>query len=128
MTSIWLVLFLAAYVHVDFHLARPATHHWSFGWPLHWIACAVVFGLAAFYIERRWPEQRWTAAVWNIGLALVIGQGIEPLGESLYFDGRFDYPVGAVRWRIFGECMGAALPVVLMVLEIPSRFRQGTTR
>jgi len=116
--SIPVVLILAAFVHIDFHLARPAIHHWSFGLSWHWAICAVVFGLAGWYLSRRSPADRWSAATVNVLIALVIGQGLEPLGEQLYFNQRLLYDVSPDRWAIFWLCAGvgaAAMALVLLV-------------
>jgi hypothetical protein len=114
--SIPVVLILAAFVHIDFHLARPADHHWSFGLSWHWVMCAVVFGLAGWYLARRSPADRWRAAFVNVLIALVIGQGVEPLLEQLYFNQRLAYDVSPDRWVAFWWCAGvggAAMAAVL---------------
>lgn len=116
--SIPVVLLLGAFVHIDFHLARPADHHWSFGLSWHWVICAVVFGLAGWYLARRSPADRWRAAIVNVAIALVIGQGLEPLGEQLYYNQRLLYFVSPDRWAAFWLCAGAGVASMALVLAV----------
>jgi hypothetical protein len=45
----------------------------------------------------------------NVGIALSIAQGLEPVFEAAYYDGRLGYPVDAERWTVFWECIAAGL-------------------
>jgi hypothetical protein len=38
---------VATAVHLDWHVARPAVHHLSMGWTLHWLLAIPVFALTA---------------------------------------------------------------------------------
>jgi len=118
LVSIPVVLILAAFVHIDFHLARPAHEHWSFGLSWHWAICAVVFGLAGWYLARRSPADRWRAAIVNVAIALVLGQGVEPMLEQAYFNQRLAYYVSADRWDAFWLCAGAGLASMALVLLV----------
>jgi len=113
--SILLVLILAALVHVDWHFARPLDQPPSLDWSTHWVFAIAFFGVAGWYIARRWPDRPWRAAIWNVALALVLGHGIEPLFPDLLF-GEFRYPVGKDRWIAFLQSVVAGLPTLALVL------------
>jgi hypothetical protein len=85
LVSIPLTLALGAFLHVDWHLARPLHDRLSLDWSSHWIACGAAFGLAAVYIARRWPGARWQAATWNVAVALLWAQVVEPLLEAAFY-------------------------------------------
>jgi len=121
LTSIPLAIALAAFIHVDFHLARPADHHWSFGLSWHWIVCAGVFGPAGWYVARRFGTDRWRAAAWNVFLAAILGQGLEPVGEQLVFNGRLAFDVSPDRWAIFWICLAAGSVAMAAVLALAPR-------
>ncbi len=57
--AVVLSVLLATALHVDWHLARPTHHRLSLGWSYHWLATALVFGLAGWLIARAWPASRW---------------------------------------------------------------------
>jgi hypothetical protein len=115
-TSWPLVLILATLVHVDWHVGRPVHHRLSLGWSTHWLFAIAFFAAAGWYIARRWSSTPWKAAAWNVGIALLAGQVLEPALESLVYSGRFGYPVGQERWIVFAECAGAGLPALALVV------------
>jgi hypothetical protein len=119
--SIPLTLVLGAFLHADWHFARPLHHRLSLGWSSHWIACGVVFGLTGWYITRRWPGARWHAAAWNVAIALVLAQVVEPLLEAAFYDRTFAYDVEPARWVAFGECVTAGLAALALVLVVARR-------
>jgi hypothetical protein len=121
LVSIPLALALAAYLHADWHFARPLHHRLSLDWSSHWIACAGVFALAGLYISRRWPGARWRAAIWNVALALVLAQVVEPLLEAAFYLRSFAYDVEPARWAAFAECLAAGLPALALVLFVAAR-------
>ena len=121
LVSIPLTLVLGAFLHADWHFARPLHHRLSLGWSSHWIACAVVFGLAGWYITRRWPEAKWRAAAWNVAIALMLAQVVEPLLEGAFYDRTLAYDVEPARWVAFGECVAAGLPALALVLAVARR-------
>jgi hypothetical protein len=128
LVSIPLTLALGAFLHADWHFARPLHHRLSLGWSSHWIACIAVFALAGVYISRRWPGARWQAAMWNVAIALVLAQLVEPLLEAAFYLRTFAYDVEPARWVAFGECVGAGLPALALVLVVAGRrltVRQG---
>lgn len=111
-----LVLILATLVHVDWHFARPVHHRLSLGWSTHWLFAIVFFAVAGWYIGRRWSSTAWTAAAWNVGLALFTAQVLEPVLEAAYYGGRFGFPVDPERWTVFWECIAAGLPALAIVV------------
>ena len=121
LVSIPLTLALAAYLHVDWHFARPMHHRLSLDWSSHWIACAAVFALAGWYIARRWPGSKWKAAGWNVAIALLLAQVVEPLLETAYYDGQLLYDVERARWVAFGECVGAGVVAMGVILLLVGR-------
>lgn len=125
--SIPLTLGLAAYLHIDWHFARPLHHRLSLDWSSHWIACAAVFALAGWYIARRWPESKWKAAGWNVAIALILAQVVEPLLETAYYDGQLLYDVEPARWAAFGQCVGAGVVALGLTLLLRGR-RLNTSR
>ena len=126
LVSIPLTLALAAFLHLDWHFARPLHHRLSLDWSSHWIACAAVFALVGWYVARRWPEAKWTAAAWNVAIALIVAQVVEPLLETAYYDGRLLYDVEPARWAAFGQCLAAGLPALGLILFVAGR-RQPTS-
>ena len=111
-----LVLVLAAVVHIDWHLARPAHHRLSLAWPQHWLFAAAAFALVGWLIARWWPDTPWRAAVGIVGLALVLAQGVEPLMEVAVYEHRFGYPTDPGRWTAFAVCVAAGLPALVVAL------------
>jgi hypothetical protein len=107
--SLRLVLGLAVMIHADWHLARPAHghHRLSFGLPHHWALAIPVFALAAWIVQRRWPDRLATASALNLGLALAAGQLLEPLAEQLHYAQRFALGIEPLRWTIFFQFAGA---------------------
>ena len=88
---------LATAVHLDFHVARPTTHHLSLGLPWHWVLAAPVFALVAWYVAHAWPSQILWASVWIVGGAIVLGGVIEPAYEYLLGGAGFDWAFGPTR-------------------------------
>jgi hypothetical protein len=107
------VLLLATLVHLDWHAARPAHHHLSLGWPHHWLIAVAAFAVAGVYIARRWPTAPWKASAINVGLALIIGQIIEPVLETAYYGGRVGFGVSPERWMAFWAFVAAGLPALV---------------
>jgi hypothetical protein len=119
--SIPLTLALAAYLHADWHFARPLHHRLSLDWSSHWIGCVAVFALVGVYIARRWPGARWRAAAWNVAIALVLAQVVEPLLEAAFYLRTLVYDVEPARWAAFGECLATGLPALALVLAVAGR-------
>ena len=111
-----LVLILATLVHIDWHFARPLEYRLSLGWSTHWLFGIACFAMAGWYIGRRLSNTGWKAAAWNVGLALFVGQGLEPVLEAAFYDRRFGYPVDSERWAAFWEFIGAGLPALVLTM------------
>ena len=108
-----LVLALAAAIHIDWHLARPAHHRLSLAWPDHWIFAAVAFAVVGWLIARWWPDAPGRASAGIVGLGVLVAQGIEPVLELAIYRNELGYPNDPGRWRAFAICMGAGLPALL---------------
>jgi hypothetical protein len=122
LTSFLLVLVLAALIHVDWHFARPTHHRLSLGWSSHWVFCVLIFAAAGWFITRLWPADRWRAAAWNVMLALVAAQFVEPVLEALIYEHRLAYDVEPERWRVFWTCVATGIPgLIAALLGIRSR-------
>lgn len=119
-----LVLVLAAAVHVDWHLARPAHHRLSLAWPHHWLFAAAAFAAVGWVIARRWPAAPGRVAAGIVSLALGLAQGVEPVLEVALYQHRLGYPSEPGRWAAFGLCVAAGLPALLLAL----RFCRPRTR
>jgi hypothetical protein len=111
-----LVFALAGAVHVDWHLARPVHHRLSLGWDQHWLFAALTFGLVGWLVARIWPAQVWRRGSMIAALALVLAQGIEPMGEVAVSLHRIGYPDEPARWTAFFVCIAVGLPVYCLAL------------
>ncbi len=111
-----LVVALAGAVHVDWHLARPTHHRLSLGWEHHWLFAAVAFGLIGWVVARTWPDQVWRRGGAIAVLALLLAQGIEPMGEVAMYLHRIGYPDEPARWTAFFVCIAVGLPVYCAAL------------
>lgn len=109
-------LLLAAGIHVDWHLARPHHHRLSLEWREHWIFALVLFALVGMIIARLWPAERWRLGAWTLAAAVAIGQGLEPVLESVFYDHRIAYDVEPARWAAFAVCMAAGIPAYALAL------------
>jgi hypothetical protein len=116
-----LVAALAIVVHADWHFARPHHYRLSLEWSSHWLFALVSFAIAGWYIAGKWPDHPWRASIWNVVLALVIAQGIEPVLEAV-IDGRgIGYLVAPERWTAFWQCVGAGVPALALAVWIRHR-------
>lgn len=107
--SIQVALVLAAAIHVDWHLARPHDHGGlSGGWPYHWLFALPVFALAAWYLARRSTRPIAAGAV-SITAAVLLGQGFEPLGETLLFGDPLSETFSPHRLGAFAAFMAAGI-------------------
>jgi hypothetical protein len=118
------IIVIAVLIHVDWHFARSADHWMSLEWPNHWIFALLFFGAAGRYAAYRWHGHGWDAPLINLGVALLLAQGDEPVLESLYYDHRLAYVVEPERWQAFLLAMGAGIPAFLVMYGLMrSRFR-----
>ena len=102
-------LWVGALVHVDWHLGRPGPDHLSFGLPYHWLLGVVAFAPLPWILIRRWPESLARTSILVIGLGVALGQGLEPLGETILYHAGVEPFTSPARWRIFAEFLTAGL-------------------
>jgi hypothetical protein len=115
-----IALWIGLLIHGDWHLGRPGHDHLSFALPYHWILALVTFAPLPWTVARRWPRTFGAASVFVLGLGVVLGQGLEPLGEVVA--GRSTEPLtNPVRWRVFAEFMAAGVLVYLAVARLVLR-------
>ena len=123
--AVLLSVILAAVLHLDWHLARPAHHRLSLEWSHHWLATAVAFAIAGCVIARRWPANRWALGGAVYVAAVVLAQVVEPVLEVLLYEGRLGYSVESARWAAFGRAMMAATPAYWAALWVCARQPSG---
>ena len=117
----WLsALWLGVLIHLDWHLGRPGPSHLSFGLPYHWLLGVVAFAPLPWLLRRRWPRSLTRASVLVIALGVVLGQGLEPLGEAILDHGSEPF-TNPVRWRIFGEFLATGVLTYLVSAVIAAR-------
>lgn len=117
---------LAAFIHLDWHVARPAHHHLSLGWAYHWLLAAPVFALLAWYVHRRWPEAAARSGLAIIAGAAVLAQIVEPAGELLS-GAPGSWTFGPERSRVFAAYIGTGIAAYLGT-SILLRMRDGQSR
>lgn len=107
---VWLAaLWIGGLIHVDWHLGRPGHTHLSLGLPYHWLLAVAAFAPLPWLIRRRWSSSFTQASVIVIALGVILGQGVEPLGEVIRYDIGFEPFTNVLRWRVFAEFMTAGL-------------------
>ena len=111
-----LVLVLAATVHIDWHLARPAHHRLSLGWDQHWLFAALAFGLVGWIVARSWPAEAWRLGGLIATLGIMLAQVVEPMAEVALYQHRIGYPDEPARWTAFFVCLAVGLPVYGLAL------------
>jgi hypothetical protein len=116
--AVMISLVLAAAIHTDWHLARPATHHLSLGLSWHWLWAAPVFGLVAWYVARAWPSQAIRASVWIVGGAVLLAGFVEPAWEYFLNGARFDWAFGRTRTMALAVFVLTGLVAYIAVLAL----------
>jgi hypothetical protein len=128
----WLLAFLiGALIHIDWHLGRPFHDHLSFGFRYHWLLAVLTFAPLAWLILHRWPSTFVPASIFTILVGVILGQGVEPLSETILFTRDWGPFSNSVRWRVFGEFIVAGvltLAVTGTLLWLHSRARRGLRR
>ena len=111
-------LALATAIHLDWHVARPTTHHLSLGLSWHWLLAIPVFGLVAGYVARAWPAEIARASVGIVGFGILLGGVLEPAWEYYFADATFEWAFGAQRTTMLFTfvCMGLITYVTVLVL------------
>ena len=104
-----LILLTATAVHVDWHLGRPTHIRDSLAWGEHWIfGLAFGFCLAAFIAWRN-PERPPRDLVFVTAMGLFVGQIVEPLIETIFYDVSLSFVYPPERWILFAEFTAAFL-------------------
>jgi hypothetical protein len=117
----WLAgLGLGLLIHVDWHLARPGENH-GFDLAYHWLIAIPTFASIAWLARRRWPRASLAAGAAIIVLGVLLGQGVEPLGEVVLFQAGAEPFVDPVRWRVFAEFMAAGVVTWLLAAALHAR-------
>jgi uncharacterized membrane protein YhaH (DUF805 family) len=111
-------------IHLDWHLGRPGHDHRSFDLAYHWLLAVPTFTPLAWLVCRRWRDSPFRAALIMTVLGVLLGQGLEPLGETVHFGAGAEPFTNHLRWRIFAEFMTAGLIILLLgILLFRSRGR-----
>jgi hypothetical protein len=122
-SAVLVSLALATAIHLDWHFARPVTHHLSLGLSWHWLLAAPVFGLTAWYVVRAWPSRQLEASLWIVGGAVLLAGAIEPAWEYFIGGATFDWAFGPVRNTALGTFVGTGLVTYAAVLALVGRGR-----
>ena len=100
----WLAaLWIAVLIHIDWHLGRPGHGHLSFGLPYHWLLAVLTFAPLPWMVARRCSAAFVQASTFVIILGIVLGQGLEPLGEVIHVPVGWEPFTNPIRWRVFAE-------------------------
>jgi len=119
---VWLAaIWIGVMIHLDWHLGRPGHDHRSFDFVYHWLLAIPAFAPIAWLVHRRWPGRAYAAGAVIILLGVLLGQGLEPLGEVIHFGAGAEPFTNRVRWRIFAEFLIAGVLVFLVVHAVVSR-------
>jgi hypothetical protein len=89
--------------------------------PYHWLLAILTFAPLPWLMMRRWPKSPYAASVVTIALGILIGQGIEPLGEVILFQAGAEPFTNPVRWRAFGEFMAVGIVTYLTSTALASK-------
>jgi hypothetical protein len=121
-----IALYVGVLIHVDWHLGRPGHSRLSFDLANHWLLAIAVFAPLPWVVLRRWPSAFAEASTFAIGVGVLLGQGLEPLGEVIYSGGAEQPFMNDLRWRVFGEFVAAGiLTYVAAALAIKRGDRAG---
>jgi hypothetical protein len=124
--TIWLAaLWIGVMIHLDWHLGRSGHDHRSFDLTYHWLLALPTFVPVACLIVRTWPTSPATPAVLITLLGVVVGQGLEPLGEVIYFNAGVIPFTSTERWRIFAQFTAAGLTTLFATLLVIRRELPG---
>jgi len=115
-TATLVSLALATAIHLDFHVARPTTHHLSLGLPWHWLLAIPVFALVAWYVALSWPARVLPASLWIVGIAIVAGGVLEPAWEYFLGDAGWDWAFGPTRNTALATFVSTGLVTYVAVL------------
>lgn len=115
--SVWFgALWIGLLLHLDWHLGRPGHDHVSFDMQHHWLLAIPAFVPIAWLALRNWPAWAFRAGLIITALGVLLGQLVEPLGESLLYQSGMEPFSNGVRWRIFAQFLVAGLVVLYLSL------------
>jgi hypothetical protein len=116
---------LATAMHLDWHTARPAVHHFSLGWGWHWLLAVPVFALTAWYVDRAWTDRRSSASLAILGIASFLAAVVEPAWE-LWSGASLEWAFGRGRLGAFGAFLatGAITHAAWLWLASERRARE----
>ena len=117
LSGVW----IGALIHVDWHLGRPGHDHLSFGLSYHWLLAVLTFAPIPWLLVRRWPNAFARGSALVIALGVLIGQGIEPLSEVIFFQAGAEPFTDPVRWRVFAQFMAAGIVTYLVSSVLAGR-------
>ena len=124
----WIAAFwVGVMIHVDWHLGRPGHDHRSFDLTYHWLAALPTAVPVAWLAVRKWPHAALSAGAAMLGLGIVLGQGLEPLGEVVLYQEGWEPVTSPVRWRVFAEFIGVGLITLLAGVVVIGRMRHQET-
>jgi hypothetical protein len=119
---VWLsALWIGVLIHVDWHLGRPGHNHLSFGLAYHWLLGVITFAPIPWLLARRWPSVLKRASLVVIMLGVLLGQGVEPLGEVIHFHVGAEPFTNHFRWQVFAEFMTAGLLTYIVSASLALR-------
>ena len=122
--NVWSVLVsiaLATAIHLDWHIARPTTHHLSLGLSWHWLLAIPVCALVAWDVSRAWPAAVGRASVGIVGFGILSGGVLEPVWEYCFADATFEWAFGMRRNTILATFVGMGLVTYVAVLAFMRR-------
>ena len=105
-------LWVGVMIHVDWHLGRPGHDHQSFDLSYHWLLALPTFIPVIWLVLRKWPTAAPSAGAVILLIGVLLGQGLEPLGETIHFDAGLEPFINPRRWRIFAEFLGAGVATI----------------
>ena len=114
-------------IHLDWHLGRPGHDHRSFDLTYHWLAALPTVLPVAGLAVKRWPHAALSAGAVLLGLGVLLGQGLEPLGEVVLFQEGWEPLTSPERWRVFAEFIGAGLITLWVGVAVIGRMRHQET-
>lgn len=115
--SVWFgAIWIALLLHLDWHLGRAGHDHVSFDMQHHWLIAIPAFVPIAWLALRNWPARALRAGLIITGLGVLLGQVVEPLGESLLYQVGMEPLTNPARWRIFAQFLAAGIVVLYLAV------------
>jgi hypothetical protein len=119
---VWVAaLWVAVMIHLDWHLGRHGDDHRSFDFAYHWLLALPAFLPVAWLAGRKWSGAAVRAAGSITLMGMLLGQGLEPLGETVFLGAGTEPFTDPLRWKIFAEFMAAGFLVLLLSVPLVRR-------